>query len=394
NIFLVTDPAMPAGERIKVLDFGIAKLAQPQGTGVQTQSMMVFGTPRYMSPEQCRSAANIDHRSDIYALGCILFELVCGIPPFTGESGELIAKHQLLEPPEPRSLISDLPDHLDRLIQSMLAKQPGDRPQTMAEVQRSLQAGGAMSPGVAPTLLPDADPSASGRQPQAPRSLGRRPGSAPAAPIVDPRERSTANLRPASNPTTLSGAGGVWEPPPSKRRSGLIIAGVALAVIGVGGGWLALRDTSEPATPAQVQAAQPALPPPAPPADAAPAVAKDIELKLTSTPVAEVYLAADGRLLGETPYTHTLPRGTGKIVFLLKAEGHKDARITMAVDKDATEAIVLTANKPVTAAPAEPPSRPARPKSHPKPRTPATNAGSGSAGPAPKPPDDGMGGRI
>src|SRR5213078_176618 len=79
---------MPGGERVKVLDFGIAKLATAQGTASQTRSMVVMGTPPYMSPEQCRSAAHIDHRSDIYALGCIVFELVCGRPPFEGEAGE------------------------------------------------------------------------------------------------------------------------------------------------------------------------------------------------------------------------------------------------------------------------------------------------------------------
>ncbi len=78
NIFIVHDSAMRGGERVKVLDFGIAKLGRAATSSVQTQSMMVFGTPRYMSPEQCKSAANVDHRSDIYTLGAILFELLTG----------------------------------------------------------------------------------------------------------------------------------------------------------------------------------------------------------------------------------------------------------------------------------------------------------------------------
>ena len=70
NIYLVPDPATLSGERVKVLDFGLAKLGASQHTAANT----VFGTPRYMSPEQCRSATAIDERSDIYSLGCVFFE--------------------------------------------------------------------------------------------------------------------------------------------------------------------------------------------------------------------------------------------------------------------------------------------------------------------------------
>jgi len=78
NVFLVPDDAAPTGERDKVIDFGLAKV---EGTRNTCQNA-VFGTPRYMSPEQCRSATQIDARSDIYSLGCLLFELVTGKPPF------------------------------------------------------------------------------------------------------------------------------------------------------------------------------------------------------------------------------------------------------------------------------------------------------------------------
>jgi len=134
NIFLVRDPAVVGGERVKVLDFGIAKLADNFGGNVQTHSLVMLGTPMYMSPEQCKSSAKVDARSDIYTLGCILFEMLCGRTPFDGDSGELIAKHQLVAPPTARSLMSELPDDLDRLISSMLAKSADERPQTMTAV--------------------------------------------------------------------------------------------------------------------------------------------------------------------------------------------------------------------------------------------------------------------
>ena len=131
NLMLVADAAVIGGERVKILDFGVAKLADGFGTNVQTHSMLMLGTPMYMSPEQCKSSAKVDARADIYSLGCILFELVCGRPPFDGDSGELIAKHQLVAPPTPRSVIADLPAALDALISAMLAKATDDRPQTI-----------------------------------------------------------------------------------------------------------------------------------------------------------------------------------------------------------------------------------------------------------------------
>jgi serine/threonine protein kinase/tetratricopeptide (TPR) repeat protein len=138
NVWLQPDRAVLGGERVKILDFGIAKLVDDFGSALQTHSMQMLGTPMYMSPEQCRSSAKVDARSDIYALGCMLFELVCGRPPFDGDSGELIAKHQLVAPPTARSLEASLPAALDRLVTSMLAKSPDDRPQTMDAVLDAL----------------------------------------------------------------------------------------------------------------------------------------------------------------------------------------------------------------------------------------------------------------
>ena len=136
NIFLVPDPAMPSGERLKVLDFGLAKLGSAGGN---TQIQIVLGTPRYMSPEQSRSAALADHRTDIYSLGCILFELVTGRTPFDGDARTQMDCHQRAASPRAAALVPELSPVLDQLITDMLAKDPRDRPQTMAAVQHALR---------------------------------------------------------------------------------------------------------------------------------------------------------------------------------------------------------------------------------------------------------------
>ncbi len=150
NIYIVPDPAMPSGERVKVLDFGLAKL----GTSGNTMQNTVFGTPRYMSPEQCRSATLIDQRSDIYSLGCILFELVTGRTPFDGDLRQLIERHQRATPPRAGSFSPEIPPWLDDMITQMLSKDPAARPQTMGVVQSALQAQGGAAPGFAATIMP------------------------------------------------------------------------------------------------------------------------------------------------------------------------------------------------------------------------------------------------
>ncbi len=135
NVFLVPDPAVPCGERAKVLDFGLAKI----GSSRHTRMGSVFGTPLYMSPEQCRSSGGIDARSDIYALGCILFELLAGRTPFEGAIYEVVERQQHEAAPRVAELAPGIPPALDALVAEMLEKDPDDRPPTMADVVLRLE---------------------------------------------------------------------------------------------------------------------------------------------------------------------------------------------------------------------------------------------------------------
>jgi serine/threonine protein kinase len=138
NVFLVPDPD-GREVRVKVLDFGIAKLANPPTSDRRrTQTGVLMGTPKYMAPEQAREAGTIDHRADLYSLGCILYELLVGEPPFLADgAGEIIAM-QLFTEPDPPSRRAPVSAEMDQLVLRLLAKEPSDRPQTAAALMEQL----------------------------------------------------------------------------------------------------------------------------------------------------------------------------------------------------------------------------------------------------------------
>jgi eukaryotic-like serine/threonine-protein kinase len=139
NVFLVPDPEVSGGERVKLLDFGIAKPEVDRQPSAEeyalTQTGMMIGTPPYMSPEQCRGTGPVDRRSDLYALGCLLYTLVCGRPPFVARgAGEIIARHLYFAPEPPRRHGRPVATALEALILWLLRKDPRDRPATASQV--------------------------------------------------------------------------------------------------------------------------------------------------------------------------------------------------------------------------------------------------------------------
>lgn len=130
------------GDHAKVLDFGIAKIKEPDGnrdTGGLTAPNLVIGTPQYMSPEQCSQDSEIDARSDIYSLGVILYEMLVGHVPFTAESPTMVMMKHLQEPvPSVLDERKDLPASVGRVIARAMAKLPANRYQNLAEMVEDL----------------------------------------------------------------------------------------------------------------------------------------------------------------------------------------------------------------------------------------------------------------
>ncbi len=140
---------------VKLVDFGIARFIDDANAGDTklTKPGTLIGTPAYMAPEQCLSQP-VDGRTDLYALGCLLYEMVTGSPPFTeGSSLAVALAHVHDTPVAPRSLDADVPAELDLLIRDLLAKDPERRPDDAATVHQHLTAIAATHQGTLRTTL-------------------------------------------------------------------------------------------------------------------------------------------------------------------------------------------------------------------------------------------------
>jgi eukaryotic-like serine/threonine-protein kinase len=133
--------------RAIVADFGIAWAVMTDGGTALTQTGLVLGTPAYMSPEQGMGESALDGRSDQYALGCVLYEMLGGEPPYTGPTAMAIAAKRLLEPvPKIRTLRETVPEHVAAALNRALAKTPADRFADVAGFARALVATEAVAP--------------------------------------------------------------------------------------------------------------------------------------------------------------------------------------------------------------------------------------------------------
>ncbi len=136
-----------AAGHARVVDFGIARAVTSAGGERLTETGLVVGTPEYMSPEQATGESDLDGRSDVYGLACVLYEMVGGQPPFTGPStAAVIARHSIDPVPRLRTLRPTIPDNVERAVEKALAKVPADRFATARSFADALAAGTASPP--------------------------------------------------------------------------------------------------------------------------------------------------------------------------------------------------------------------------------------------------------
>ena len=226
NLFVTT-----AGT-VKVLDFGIARALSGESDSRLTRTGHLVGTAAYMAPEQARG--NPEPRSDLYALGCVLYEMLTGRLPFTATDviGYLSA-HLQDPPPAPSSLTPGLPEPWDRLVLRLLAKEPDGRPESAAELATELRAlAREQEPPAAPPHPPAAAPA--GELPQATRPLTMR-ATAALPPGTTPQDEA-----PADPPETSAPGDGTPAVESGLRRNvtrrNLLVQGASLAVLAGAGG--------------------------------------------------------------------------------------------------------------------------------------------------------------
>jgi serine/threonine-protein kinase len=154
NMFLLPDPNLPGAVRVKILDFGIAKIKSGvTGGTLRTQAGLIMGSPAYMSPEQCKDSADVDFRSDIYSFGVIIYEALAGKPPFVAATATEILVMQLTVRPAPlRERLAHVPAHVEAAVMRALAKDRADRFDSIESFVSALRGEGAATQVASPGL--------------------------------------------------------------------------------------------------------------------------------------------------------------------------------------------------------------------------------------------------
>jgi serine/threonine-protein kinase len=365
NVFLLNAGSRAPIYPTKILDFGIAKLMHTGGEGnYKTKTGSILGTPVYMSPEQCRGSGTIDHRTDIYSLGCMFFEMICGRPPFTSEGfGELIQSHLSVVPPALRSFDPTIPPAVERLAARLLAKSPSDRPQTMANLVQELDA--AMA-GAAPASAERGEPVAGVATADA--------GTVRASPGAREMPRIQTTLRAAASENLPVVDTGVVHAAAKGRKTGaVILVGAALAAAVVGGTFL--RRGVDHAPGGTSAAAAPASPGPsaANVGAAQPAEPENVTIDVSDAP-ADLTLTVDGK---PTRLPVVLPRGSAVHTLTFQAPGFQDRTLKLDASLNRTVTLAMQPKSPAIIPKANeskrrpPSSRRSPPRTEPPAETPA-----------------------
>jgi serine/threonine-protein kinase len=325
NLFLVPVPSDPAREMIKVLDFGIAKLQTlPTGSGMQTRTGTLMGTPVYMSPEQCLGTKTVDHRSDIYALGIIMFEMLAGRPPFISDGfGELVNMHLNVRPPSLHDVNPAVTPPVELLILKALEKAPEARQRSATELQADIRAAagksimlrGTSSPDLIAETLPGTTAGSTRIMPSGPLGVG--------------------------SSTTISGGTGerfrTTAPVTRGRGVPFAIGGVVLALL-AGGAWYAASRLGKLPVGAGRRATEADDP------GKSPKAAAKIRLTLDTDPAgASVIDAASGANLGTTPMVLEQAPAPKPLSVRISKPGFATVTRDLDVGRDGHETFVLAA---------------------------------------------------
>lgn len=416
NIFLIKVDEDP--HFVKVLDFGIAKILQGEDHVELTGDGRIIGTPKYMSPEQIL-AETVDHRSDIYSLGCIVFEMLCGSPPFQDtNTTRLMIAHAQQPPPTfaerlPHDALNRIPGPLEAVVRRALSKSPDTRFRDIDEFRDALQTAldatahhirvaeiadvtQVQSAAAVSRELTDSQDLLSLYSSQTLNKL--KPAALPGPPAPNPAEHPASGIHPQlasgvhSQPMAapqLTHDGGAPEASKSGRTPLIAIVVAAVIVVGLGV-FLLLKPTADnpqdPGEPAPLPAqpvAQEAISPTheALQADLPPAPAR-VSVRVVSEPAgAQVY--EEGRNVGRTPMT--IHGDDGSVLhYSFELKGYQPLKASYTLDAAQPEPVFTVAMLPEAreAAPAHQPSRPTRPA---RPATPTRAPAEKHSEPEPKP---------
>jgi serine/threonine protein kinase len=355
NIFLVPDPEMPTGERCKVLDFGIAKLDTGDLSSARnTRTGTCIGTPLYMSPEQARGSADLDHRSDLYSLGCMLHEMVTGDPPFMADgAAEILAMHLYGEIVPLVERVPEMSPAFAAVIEALLAKRPDDRFQSASEVVDALsQALPQLSERLSSiVIVPGGIATLDQLEVPPPRAARRARGSSPPA-----------------TPTTLASSAGAPVESVRPSRMPALVFGGALLAAATAVGLLAARPVSmnemvavAPLV-AEATATGPVVQSMAA-AEVTPPAKPSVEVVITlSVEPASALVTVDGGALAVEDGELRLLRDDREHHVEVSAPGYLPRTVTVQADRDRVLAVTLAPiPKPVAAA-APPRARAAAPR--------------------------------
>ena len=209
---------------VKILDMGLVRtigFEEPAGGTDLTRDGTVVGTPDYMAPEQAKNSSSVDHRADLYSLGCTFYYLVTGKPPFAkGTPIEKILRHQLDPPPPLQLARPDVPTELATLVARLLSKRPDERPQTARELAELLAPMARYPEGYVPPPVVLIDPTTPnpGPSPSTASGVGGV-ASDPGSPV------ETRRVVPTDSPPTVPSMSSAeetprpWDPPPQKTET-------------------------------------------------------------------------------------------------------------------------------------------------------------------------------